>query len=225
VVPLVGPEPLALARFLAGLRAALRLPPTVGVPVPMPLVRLGARLARRWPGALLDPDALAMLERGNVADARSVAQWLARPPRPVAAFVAPHDVPADRAFARLGWIVPMLRASLALVWFAAAIVSVAFWPRDDSLALLGRAGVPPALGPLALWGASALDLAFGVATLSPWAGRRLWLAQLALVAGYSAVIALRLPEFWLHPYGPMVKNLPIVAVLVALIALGPPRRS
>ncbi len=225
VVPLVGPEPLTLAAFLAALRAALRLPPTRVVPVPMPLVRGAARVAARLPGALLDPAALDMLERGNVADPGPTAALLGAPARPVAAFVAPGEAAGERALARLGWLLPMLRASLAAVWFAAAVVSVALWPVEDSLRLLERVGVPAALAPWALWGAATLDLAFAVATVSPWAGRRLWLAQLALIGGYGVAIAWGLPEFWLHPFGPMVKNLPIAAILATLIALGDPRRG
>ena len=224
VVPLVGPEPLEFAAFLGALRRSLGLPAATVLAVPMSLARAGAALARHWPGALVDPDALDMLERGNVADPAATTALLGRPPRPAEAFVPAAHADAERAAARLRWLLPLLRASLAAVWFAAAIVSVAFWPTEDSLRLLERSGVPPALGPLALWGASGLDLFFGIATLSPWAGRRIWWGQLALIAGYSAVIALRLPEFWLHPYGPMVKNLPIVAILVALIALAPPTR-
>jgi len=51
------------------------------------------------------------------------------------------------------------------------------------------------------------------------ARRLLWRAQAALILFYSLVIAWKLPEFWLHPYGPMLKNVPLLAVLVALDAM------
>lgn len=47
------------------------------------------------------------------------------------------------------------------------MVSIGIFPVTESHALLGRAGVPVALQPLALYSAAALDLAFGVATLWP----------------------------------------------------------
>ena len=43
--------------------------------------------------------------------------------------------------------------------------------------------------------------------------RWLWLAQGALIAFYTVVIALKLPEFLLHPYGPLTKNLPMLAAI------------
>ena len=46
--------------------------------------------------------------------------------------------------------------------------------------------------------------------------RPLWLAQAALILFYTAVIALRLPEYLWHPYGPLSKNLPMLAALVLL---------
>ena len=46
--------------------------------------------------------------------------------------------------------------------------------------------------------------------------RWLWRAQIALIAIYSVVIAWRLPEFWLHPFGPLLKNIPLVAAIILL---------
>ena len=85
--------------------------------------------------------------------------------------------------------------------------------------LLERAGVPAALRPLALYGAAALDLALGIASLLLRRRRWLWLAQIALILGYTAIITIRLPEFWLHPYGPVLKNLPMLAALWLLLEL------
>jgi hypothetical protein len=33
---------------------------------------------------------------------------------------------------------------------------------------------------------------------------------------YSVVIAIMLPEYWLHPFGPLLKNLPMLAAIVTL---------
>jgi len=84
-----------------------------------------------------------------------------------------------------------------------------------------RTGVPAALAPAALVAAALLDLAFGVLVPMLHGRRRRWLwrAQAALIVFYSIAIALRLPEYWVHPYGPLLKNLPILAVLVALDVL------
>jgi uncharacterized protein YbjT (DUF2867 family) len=226
---LAGPQPLALRAYLGALRSALALPPAPMLPVPTPLVRASARLGARVSALPLDPDALSMLERGNTAPpahAGDTATLLGRAPRPVAAFVPRALAPALRRDAQWTWLAPMLHASLAAVWLVTAWVSLFAYPRADSLALLARAGVPASWQPLMLWGASLMDLLLGLATLVALAlpvpaRRALWWAQITLMSVYTVIISLRLPEFWAHPYGPMLKNLPILALLLLLLAMEP----
>lgn len=42
--------------------------------------------------------------------------------------------------------------------------------------------------------------------------------HLGLMAGYSAVIGIFLPEFLLHPFAPLVKNLPLFVATCVTIA-------
>ena len=222
-IALVGPRALSLRQYLLHLRAGLGLGRAFTVAVPKALVDLGARLGDRLPGALLDRAAWSMLQRGNTAPADAIGALLGRPPRDASRFIAPRDATDLRVGARLAWLLPVIRASLALVWIGTGIVSLGLYPLDASFELLARAGVPAALRPAALYGAALLDLAFGVLTMLPWRGRRwLWPSQAALIIGYTAIISLRLPEFWLHPYGPLLKNLPMLALLWLLWALEPP---
>jgi hypothetical protein len=121
----------------------------------------------------------------------------------------------------------VLRIALALMWLWTAIVSFGLYPVADSLALLARVGLHGALALVALYGAAALDLALGVLTLAaPARWRRpVWLAQLALIAAYTVLVSVFLPEYWLHPYGPISKNLPLAALVALLWALeAPPER-
>lgn len=221
---LVGPDALPFVDYLAALRRAMglgrwRLPV---LRLPDWLARAAAVLAGALPGSPLDRDALQMLARGNTADVRPLADLLGRPPRAVGEFIAQPD--AVRRQSQLDWLLPVLRLSLAIVWIWTAIVSAGLYPVADSYQLLARTGVPAMLGPLMLYGASALDFAFGVATMA-WPRRTrhwLWLAQIALIGFYSIIIAWRLPEFLLHPYGPLSKNLPMLAALWMLYELEKP---
>lgn len=217
----VGPRAVTLHEWLGALRTQLGLGRAHFVPVPMPLVRLGARLGRRMPGALLDPETLDMLEQGNVADPGGATAMLGHAPRPVERFIAREDSTGLVTAARLAWLLPLLRLSVALLWIATAIVSLGLYPVQESYAMLMRAGVPEALTPLALYGAAGLDLAFGLGTLLLQRRRWLWRAQIVLIVGYSVIIALRLPEYWLHPFGPLTKNLPLLMLIVFLHEMEP----
>jgi uncharacterized protein YbjT (DUF2867 family) len=223
-VPAVGKEPMTLKEYLAILRRVAGGSPGWFMPVPMALVKLATRVGALLPGSLMSSDALAMLERGNVAPTERFERLVGRAPR------ALSEMPvAEERFgipARLMWLLPLLRASIAAVWIWTAIVSAGLYPRAASLDLLARVGAPPSLGPLLLYGAALLDLAFGVLSLV-WPRRlgpraRLWMLQIALIVLYTAVISWRLPEFWLHPYGPLSKNLPMIALLILLVQFDGP---
>ncbi|MEC5159021.1 MULTISPECIES: SDR family oxidoreductase [unclassified Janthinobacterium] len=218
-VELAGPEPLSLTDFLQTLRAAMGLPRGRVLTIPRPLVRLGAAFGALLPNSLLDGETLAMLERGNSGSPATLRHLLGYPARPPAQFIAPAAAPRVRLQAKLSWLLPLLRASLAALWLGTAAVSLGLYPVADSYALLARTGLSGTPASVALYGAALLDLALGLGTLLMRRRRRLWQAQIALIVAYSAIIAWKLPEFWLHPYGPLLKNLPLLAALCLLLEL------
>ncbi len=225
-VALVGPAPLMLAAYLRSLREGLRLPPAREISVPAALVSLGARWGDRAGSGLLDTASWRMLQRGNVAPPDAITRLLHRAPRTASQFIAQDPVAAVRTQAQLGWLLPLLRWSIAAVWIFTGIVSLGLFPLHDSYALLARAGVAAPWRPFLLFGAAALDLVIGLLTLvSMRRKHRLWLAQALLIAGYMVIISWKLPEFWLHPYGPILKNLPMLAALALLYTLEPRDRA
>ena len=100
-----------------------------------------------------------------------------------------------------------------------AQVSAGLFPVEESYRLLARTGVPSSLQPLMLYGAVGFDLALGLGTLLLARRRWLWLLQIGLILFYSVVIAWTLPEFLFHPYGPLTKNLPMLAAIWMLYEL------
>ena len=208
----VGPKAMSLRGYMVALREAMGLRRPLFVNVPMPLVKLVAR-ARI---GLLDPDALAMLERGNTADPVPFAVLIGRRPRDASAFVAAGERAAARLAARIGWTAPLLRIAIAFVWIATGVVSAGIYPVADSYALLARTGVTGAAATVALYGAAVADFAIGIATLTMKRRRWLWRLQAALIVGYTAIITVFLPEQWLHPYGPVTKNIPLLAAILLL---------
>jgi len=222
-LPLVGPRPVSLRGLLAALRQGMGLPPARWLEVPPAWVRAAVAVGSRWPGALADRDTLAMLERGNTAPADATVRLLGREPRPVESFIEPERAGTERLRARLAWALPPLRVALGLVWVVTALLSFGLYPVQDSYALLARLGITGPAAPVALYGAAALDLVLGAATLAgrgrPW----IWWGQIALMLGYMVLITWALPEFWRHPFGPILKNLPMLAAVSLLLALEEPR--
>jgi hypothetical protein len=80
-IPLVGPASLTYRDYLCALRAGMGLEPAPVLGVPAGLMRASAWMGERVPGAVLTRENLAMLERGNTADAVMTKTLLGRAPR------------------------------------------------------------------------------------------------------------------------------------------------
>lgn len=104
-----------------------------------------------------------------------------------------------------------MRMGIAVIWLWTAYVSWCAFPHAQSLDWLRRSGMTYQTD--VVFAASCLlDLAMGLAALL--LGRAwLWWAQGALVLGYTVVITVRMPDFLVHPFGPISKN---IAVLLCL---------
>lgn len=222
-VALVGPEALSLKEFLRRLRERLQLAPARFMTIPAALMYAAASIAEHLPGSLLDRETLAMLNAGNTAPATDTKHLLHGSPRAPEQLIADDQRATVLREAQLAWLLPMLRVSIALVWIWTGIVSLGLYPTRESYELLARVGISDALAPLMLYGAAVLDLLIGLGTLLMKQRRWLWLLQLAVILGYTVIISFKLPEFWLHPYGPLSKNLVMLAAIYLLYTLEPRR--
>ena len=107
----------------------------------------------------------------------------------------------------------LLRLSLVAVWLFTAFASIVEL-NGQSSQVLAEAGIvsPPWLVQLLIFGGAAADLAIGLAIwLRP--GRASCLAALGLMLLMTVVATVLQPTLWLHPLGPLLKNLPIAALL------------
>lgn len=220
----VGATRHPLREMLSTYRSAFRFGPALWLPIPRPVMALTARITGLVPGLPLNPETWRMLQQGSAADAGGFCRFLGRAPKGLAQFISGNDAERLRARASSGWQFPLLRVSLAAVWILTALVSAFVYARTDSLDLLARVGLTGSLATLALYGTIALDLALGLATLL-YPRRVTWITQVVVILGYTTVIALALPEWLAHPFGPILKNLPILAILTILIAEEPPWKA
>lgn len=215
VLNAVGPIAMSYRDMLTAYRQAMGLPQAWYLKIPMPLMRLCAKLATCLPQKVLAPDTLRMLEQDNIADASDFAAQLSYQPKGRADWFLQLPPNLLAAEALSGWTTPLFRLALALVWLVTGLLSLGLYPVSASLALLSPIGLHGMAASAVLSLAAILDLGMGLATLL-WPRRRLWLLQMALILGYSVIIGLYLPEFFLHPFGPVLKNIPILALLLSL---------
>jgi uncharacterized protein YbjT (DUF2867 family) len=216
-VDFVGAEPIEYRDMLSTYRAAMGFSPSIMIGIPAAVMRFVARVLDFVPGAMLNSETWQMLQEGNAGDTGNISILLGRRPRRIKDFIGSADAGAIRAQALAAWHRPLLCGVLALVWIVSGLVSMFAYPASASFELLARVGLTGAIASLVLYGAAVFDVVLGVATLLK-PSRGLWLIQALTIAVYSLIVIVGLPEYLIHPFGPILKNLPILAILVILFS-------
>jgi hypothetical protein len=102
-----------------------------------------------------------------------------------------------------------------VLWIGTAVVS--FWSYAFGLDLLAKGGVGGAPAHALLVAGGAWDLALGCAMLVNWRIRLIATLQALTILAYTAIATVMMPDLRAHPFGPLLKNVPI---LIATLAVG-----
>ncbi|MGB3280904.1 MAG: DoxX-like family protein [Pseudorhodobacter sp.] len=104
------------------------------------------------------------------------------------------------------------------MWLVSGLLGLML-PVADFSALFAQTQISEAaLGLMARLGGVA-DLALGLALLRNWQPRLVAWAQIFMVLGYSIGLTLLIPHLWFAPFGELLKNLPILVLLLVHLAL------
>lgn len=107
------------------------------------------------------------------------------------------------------------RLSLAFLWVFTGITSV-FFAKDIGYQVLSRANIEGAFADFCLYSGAALDIAIGGWLLTGKALKPCYAAQIVLIVAYTALLTFIAPAYWLHPFGPLTKNVPILCLIYGL---------
>ena len=117
----------------------------------------------------------------------------------------------------------VIRMVLATIWLVTGLLSLGIYPEQQSLELIARLGVFDTPARVMLYLAAALNIILGLLTIF-LPQKILWLLQAMLVSMYTLLITVWLPEFWLHPFGPILKNIAVLTLLWLLYRSTPTSR-
>jgi hypothetical protein len=220
----VGPEPVTFSQFLRAIRRWLGLPSAPTLVMPLILGRLAARIGdlRKW--EFLNTDTLTMLCRGNTDDPGPYTAATGVAPRAI--FIGLPQGGASRPeqlSAVLYFLLPILRFSIALVWMGSGIVSLWWFPHETSEAWLLQVGISREWTALTLYATAILDIVLGMATFVRRYLSAVLSLQLLLIAAFTMILTLRMPEMWTHPFGPVLKNVPLFVASWILLLTQRPR--
>ncbi len=164
----------------------------------------------------LTGEAIAMLQTARRHDPEGCRRALGFVPEGAADFLRRTvTTRADLQAARLYFLLPLLRISLALLWIATGLVSLLPAAREAGMPLLAALGLEGTAGLIAQTGAAVLDLLLGLMLLLRRRVRQVAALQLGLIAGYTSALTAVAPAMWADPFGPLAKNVPLfVATLI-----------
>lgn len=209
------PEIIALHRRWLGLgkaRVRMSIPSWVVTGTSWMADALG-RLGWRSP---LRRNALLALRQGIAGDAMAAERYLSRRPRALDETLLANPAGIqDRVFARLDLMLPVMLASLVIMWAASGLATLA--RLDDAIEIVVQGGVERSLARwVAIVGAIA-DLVLAAALLWRRTVRASLLFMLFLTLFiYLAGGTILLPHLWTDPLAPFAKAIP--AAILALIA-------
>lgn len=215
-----GPEALTLEAIVARYRVSLGLALAPVLPVGAGLLAMLAAIAAAL-GAPppMHPEPVRLLALAPATDPAPLAAATGVIPRPLTAALAEEAAArGDLPEARMGLLGLLARVSLAALWLGSGLLSLSPFARPSGRALLAEIGVTGSGASWLLWLAAGADVAVGLALLRNWRPLLVGGIQLALIGAFTLILTSSAPGWWLHPFGPLLKNLPIAALILVVMA-------
>jgi len=219
-ISFVGPTPITMREVFTILKRWLGIRKARFIKVPFNLALNAVWLNKLMPDNVITKESIQMLNTGNTADPNPFIRSFGFKPRSLADSL--DDTPAqqsDKWHAKLLLLRPLLIMSIAFIWIYTGIISAFIYPIESSYTLLARIGITDLFAPIALYGAAALDFMLGIATFMRYRLKIIGIIQIAIIISYSLLITLFINEQWIHPFGPISKNIPLIVAILIMIAL------
>ncbi len=213
---------LSYREMLGHYREAMGLSPALWLPVPMAMMRASAWACEALPQKVFCRDTINLLARGHLPLPNSAHALLDRSPSSLAQGLAvtPPQPLVDLQVHLSPTVSLLLRSSLALMWIYTALVAL-WWPEESGvLKLLALGGFSGGSGTAAMLFSCTLNTVLGVWTLKR-PGPLVYALQFGAVLGYTAAAACFAPAIAIDHWGPLVKNVPVLG-LIMLLWLAPP---
>lgn len=109
-------------------------------------------------------------------------------------------------------IIKYAKYSLAFLWISTGVIS-AFISPDIGFEILGHAGINGVLAKFFVYGGSLVDALLGIWILSDKYVKICCWLQILVIVSYTLLLTIIDASFWIHPFAPLVKNLPILILI------------
>jgi hypothetical protein len=157
---------------------------------------------------------LQQLVAGNAGNGAQFAERIGFEPRSLGqALQARPAYVQDRWHARLFFLAPLVRATLVLLWLASAILGL-LSAKVATAQFVAALHLPESWAdPLRLV-TSMLDLLVAAVVLFDQRARWSTPIQVTVIMAYTVTLGIALPGLWVDPLGPLLKNVPILMLVL-----------
>jgi len=223
ILSAVSSKRINLTNILVTLRSWLGFSKSRLLFMPLGLIRLASWAGDFIPYSVLNTNSYKLLIQNNVASSKETQAFhdaIGFIPQEFTAGIFRHPSSVeDRSYARLYFLKPLLKWSIAFIWLFTAAICLFFYPRAASYDLLAQIGVNSFWQPVLFYGSCLLDAGIGLAVLFNVQQKKISLLQIALILIYSALLTWKLPHLWFEPFAPLAKNIPLLAAILVSLAL------
>jgi len=211
-----GPEVITQSDLLSSYRAWLGLPAAARLHLPIKAAVALGRLGDILRVGPVSATAVAQLQAGVLAGPEPLLARLGTRPLGVSSFLNARPTGTQDVWhARLYLLKPLIRLTLAALWLVSGVLGLA----TPAASFVPGLPLPDPLAIALIRGFGLADLALGIALLRNWRPGAIAKTQIALVLAYTAGLTFLAPALWLDPYGGLLKNLPILALMLIHLAL------
>jgi uncharacterized protein YbjT (DUF2867 family) len=109
-------------------------------------------------------------------------------------------------------VFPLLFALLAVsfIWIWSGVSSLISW--NESYSIMNEIGANHQFSVLFIYMGSIADILLGIAVFSEKHRRKIIVLQVLIMLIYMLILTIAAPHYWLHPFGVLSKNIPLLAL-------------
>ena len=213
-----GPETLTLSELLTRYRRWLGLNDAKVLRMPAFLTKIIGIVGDFMRLGPISTTAITQLNSNVLAKTEQLAPFETSL-RPASEFIQSQPAATqDLWHARMYLMKPIVRVSLIVLWVLSGLVGL-FAPPADFLPYFAHLGMPDWVFTLLARGFGVVDLGIAWALIRGWRLREMAWIQIGIVLGYTVIIGILAPQLWADPIGGMIKNIPILALLLVHLIL------
>ncbi len=222
----VGSERVSYLKILTSFRQWLNIGKAKIIHLPLSLVKGLVKIGGCFGITSLNITSLNMLMHGNTTSENNYQELIEIIGFTSRAFseglFSKPSYVQDRWHAKLFFIKPLLRLSLAALWIGSGIIAL-IPPLIPQLQLIDKLGGSKIVSLMILLSTTIMDILLGIATLFNWKIQKIGLIQVGVIIIYTVICSIYFPNLWLEPFAPLLKNIPILMATLVMIVIAEER--